>query len=444
MVVVNGYQPWLERIFSICIDPGPSSRQQFHREAVLADSLQFPESTYRRYKKKNFLPWTFIVENINIPDVYEWSFQARPEPDWSKDSPVDDYRFRLGVWTCAQYAYVHNQDIPVTMIFTQPKDVYEEQRLKGREDDDINTNVSEDIITKKLFPYLYDKDDYNIKRKDEEYVACWFFWLFRLVTDWDNVISEFEGHLRDADRDSEREHLPVKHRTRAMHHQIDRIYELLLYLSSHTRCVKKLSRQNPNKQSNKTGNDGDSSDAGGGASIIERGDEPIWDELEDLEDDLDQADYELSALKDRFENLTDLEFNLSNAKQSDDSRFLSGIATLFLPISFLASVWGFTTIQLTPEQYTYAAVPALVVSALFITIYPRFTRWYQKKRFPEKETWLEMYPEEYTMIGQELPSNVGGLRANNSNKSTKRRPGVNRSRSRRRTMDDKDQAWDRR
>ena len=82
--------------------------------------------------------------------------------------------------------------------------------------------------------------------------------------------------------------------------------------------------------------------------------DPVWDEMDDTVEDLDQYDYYMDTLKERFLNLIELvsdffstpftrislqqcqEFNIENANQSDYSRFLSIIAALYLPVSYLA------------------------------------------------------------------------------------------------------------
>lgn len=44
-------------------------------------------------------------------------------------------------------------------------------------------------------------------------------------------------------------------------------------------------------------------------------DDPLWDEMQDALDDLEQHTNFLDSLKDRFNALSDLEFNIENATQ---------------------------------------------------------------------------------------------------------------------------------
>lgn len=121
-----------------------------------------------------------------------------------------------------------------------------------------------------------------------------------------------------------------------MHKNIDRIYELSEYMRFHSRSFKKLLKLKDTMH--KSPDDGK---------------DPVWDEMDDAVEDLDQYSYYMETLKERFLNLIELvsdlemsqlrskglhdlqEFNIENANQSDYSRFLSIIAALYLPISYL-------------------------------------------------------------------------------------------------------------
>lgn len=120
-----------------------------------------------------------------------------------------------------------------------------------------------------------------------------------------------------------------------MHKNIDRIYELSEYMRFHSRSFKKLLKLKDTMHKSPD----DAID-------------PVWDEMDDAVEDLDQYSYYMETLKERFLNLIELvsrlyvtaqeqrltwlqEFNIENANQSDYSRFLSIIAALYLPISYL-------------------------------------------------------------------------------------------------------------
>lgn len=74
-----------------------------------------------------------------------------------------------------------------------------------------------------------------------------------------------------------------------MHKQIDRIYELSEYMRFHSRSFKKLLKL---KDTMYKSPDDDN--------------DPVWDEMDDAVEDLDQYAYYMDTLKERFLNLIEL------------------------------------------------------------------------------------------------------------------------------------------
>jgi len=93
---------------------------------------------------------------------------------------VDNYRFRVAVWTCGRGAYRLNDKVPVIIIFTQP------------------TQTGEFVAQQLLFKHLITDDEFDKPRRHEEGV-CWIFLrMYWLLTDWQNVIREIEAELEEA------------------------------------------------------------------------------------------------------------------------------------------------------------------------------------------------------------------------------------------------------
>lgn len=122
--------------------------------------------------------------------------------------------------------------------------------------------------------------------------------------------------------------------------------------------------------------------------------------------------------------------------QSDNSQFLTTIATLFLPISYLASVFGITTITWKPIWYLWAAIPVVIVSILFTLLFPWSVRQVQKRLYPVEELRIRLQPRSFTMLGDELPENVniaGGTRQGKVKHKAQRPSGLDGARSRSRS-----------
>jgi hypothetical protein len=130
--------------------------------------------------------------------------------------------------------------------------------------------------------------------------------------------------------------------------------------------------------------------------------------------------------------------------QSENSAFLSTVATLFLPVSFLASLFGITTVTWRPINYLWTVIPVFIVSVAFTLVYPWAKRRIQATLYPHEERRLRLNPNQFTMLGNELPDIVsagnpvsqGRIRTGGSrsrSQSRRRTALLNRSRSRMRS-----------
>lgn len=195
-----------------------------------------------------------------------------------------------------------------------------------------------------------------------------------------------------------------------MHMEVDRIYEQKKYLQFQMRAFKKLQRLQ-----------------GDVPKSVQK--DPLWEEIMDAIEDLENYDNTLDSLKDRFLNLVDLEFNITNTIQAENSAFLTGVASLFLPVSFLASLFGITTVSWPAIWYLYAAIPVFVVSIAFTVIYSWARRRLQLVFYPIEERRLRLRPSQFTMLGNELPDDVKSPRENGEARFAHQRKSRSRSRS---------------
>lgn len=396
IIQIDGHQPWLGDVLSTCIDDYWDQISDLSRELQFAKTAQFPE---KASKRAQYVPWTFIVDHINVPQVYYWSVGLEPPESDDEDLPdVRRYKMRVGVWFCARNACTLDRQVSTVLIFTQ------------------SDPLSEHVASELLFENLYRHEDFDQPREDEEGV-CWIFnQLYWLLTDWQNVIQEVNARLDEAELNSHgHRDFPVKLRTRTLHTEVSRIFQLKEYLRFHSRSFKKLQKLKNDVPKNEQN-------------------DSLWDDMDDSVEDLDQYDATMDSLKERFNNLLDLEFNIQNADQSDDSSFLTTIATLFLPISFLTSLWGITTTDWSVAWFAYTAVPVFVVSVAFLLIFPWAVHRWQKIRYPVARRRISLKPRDFTMLGDELPDNVDvpGGRKPGKAKHKAQRPNSGRDQSKER------------
>lgn len=200
---------------------------------------------------------------MNVPQVYYWSVDMDP-PHWEdKGLPaMKNFRFRTGVWFCGRGACRFDPQISVTIVFTR------------------SDEVCEHIVTQLLFDYLWRDEDFDQPREDEEGICWTFSRLYWLLTDWQNIIGEVLARLEEAEDNSHGRHLPVKTRTRRMHIEVDRIYDMKEYLHFHMRAFKKLQKLKDDVPKNEQK-------------------DPLWADMDDAVEDLEQFESTLDGLKDR-------------------------------------------------------------------------------------------------------------------------------------------------
>jgi hypothetical protein len=191
-----------------------------------------------------------------------------------------------------------------------------------------------------------------------------------------------------------------------MHKEVDRIYDFTSYLNFQLRCFKKLQALGDDNLTKAAHPGGRSSVVSSNSSEDDSDPDPIWAELADTIEDLSQWKDDLATYKDRFNNLIELEFNISNTDQAEDSSFLTGIATIFLPISYLAAIWGITTISLTPLQYVYVAIPVLITSIIFTLVFARAVRAFQKVYYKSRKERPDLHKDEFVMLGDQVPNEM--------------------------------------
>lgn len=386
LISVNGYQPWLEDIFNSCLTDHWAYISDLDKQTQFSGTMQFPE---KASQKAQSVPWTFIIDQMNVPQVYYWSVGMEPPSYDDVGLPdIENFRFRVGVWHMGRGACKIDRNISVTIIFTRP------------------TQVSDHVVSRHLFDYLYKDDDFDQPREDEEGIVWIFLRLYWLLTDWQNIILAIVARLDEAEENSHGRKLPVKMRTRLMHNEIDRIYEMKEYLHFHSRALKKLQKLKDNVPKSEQ-------------------QDPLWSDLDDAIEDLEQNDSTTDGLKERFNNLLELEFNLQNASQAEAATFLGIIATIFLPVSFVASLFGITTVTWPVIWYVYVAIPVLVVCMILVLSFKWGIKKTQKLLYPTEAIQIHLQPRSFTMLGDELPGSADlpdALRASNGGRRRSRRP----------------------
>ena len=99
----------------------------------------------------------------------------------------------------------------------------------------------------------------------------------------------------------------------------------------------------------------------------------------DVHDTLSRATLRLDALRDSLRGLLDLHLSLQNQRMNEVMKTLTTVSTIFLPLTFLAGVWGMN-FQFIPElhwRYGYAfAWGSFVLTAVALAAYFKRRQWW--------------------------------------------------------------------
>ena len=431
LLIINGWRPWLEQLLASCIgsDDLRGLLWDRNKEVQDRDSFRFPERhIMQRDSESLWDSWSFVIDQLNIPETYWWSMGKDP-PKILDLSEIEQFRFRLGVWTCAMGAY-EPEESPASRDFPDESVTVTVVFIKGEIKSKVKGEVRSETFQpsdmyRKLFPRIYDEAFLGEMRDFEKGVNWIFTKLWNLLSDWDNIQLHFEERLEFAETNSEKSIGPPTIRTKNCHEELRRIYTLQQYLHFHQRSFEKLDkvREQRRIRDERFGNGYASPipipGATGPAAAKPTASSLKLDlkisaprlrsakvqsmDIEDAMEKLEQSGYEFDRLVDRFKNLTEYEFNMANARQAEDTQFLSIIATFFLPLSFLASIWGMTEFTGSPILYVYVAIPVLLISALVPLVLPGLIRGHHERSGKAKLKWPEVKKHDLTMIGDELP-----------------------------------------
>jgi hypothetical protein len=142
--------------------------------------------------------------------------------------------------------------------------------------------------------------------------------------------------------------------------------------------------------------------------------DPVWDEMEDAGDDLDQYSYYMDTLKERFLNLIELvsrlcQFSRTNAyivRRSSISRTLTNPTTRD-SCRFSnkhKSIFGISTLTAPAILCLYISIPLLIISLFFTIFFPWAIRRFQKLWYPVDNNNVKLPKSSFTMLSEELPA----------------------------------------
>ena len=99
----------------------------------------------------------------------------------------------------------------------------------------------------------------------------------------------------------------------------------------------------------------------------------------DVLDTMNRATVRLDGLRDSLRGLLDLQLNFQNQRMNEVMKTLTAVSTVFLPLTFLAGVWGMN-FQFIPElhwKYGYVfAWASFIATAVALAVYFKRRQWW--------------------------------------------------------------------
>ncbi|XXG99903.1 nucleoside diphosphate kinase Ndk1 [Hypoxylon texense] len=180
--------------------------------------------------------------------------------------------------------------------------------------------------------------------------------LFYIFTNWDSTleVARFNVEAKEQEMFNRRAITPIVQQTRELHRDTATTLALQEGLRLHQASIKRFQRGLRNAQESKE------------VSALQIRMEYVSELLEF---------YETTCLTilEQQRNLLNLTFNLETVTQSRAVTRLNVLAIFFLPISFVASIFGITTMEAPAYWYPVAAVPTLVLTAGVAFVLARYS-----------------------------------------------------------------------
>lgn len=232
----------------------------------------------------------------------------------------------LVVWTRAENAIDGQPDQPLIVVISRCK---------------------RDISAQITGHYLI--DDYKRWDRLNGNHAWVYLDLYFLFTKWDRVWGAVKQNL--SLRTEEVVHgrssvIPILDQTRQLHNDNDVMISLREHIRIHKASLKVV-KQRVEKML-------------GGPEWLDT--QHLKGRLEDAFELLEYYDVTATTLLEQQQNLMSLAFNLENVAQGQAVARLNALALVFLPLSYVSSIFGITTFTAAAKWYPVAAVPVLLAT----------------------------------------------------------------------------------
>ncbi|KAH0543041.1 hypothetical protein FGG08_002649 [Glutinoglossum americanum] len=191
--------------------------------------------------------------------------------------------------------------------------------------------------------------------------------LYFEFTRWDKVWEATREHMFALREQvyGDRPALPILEQTRALHRYMELIVDrrecLRMHIASVTRYKTGVSNLNP-------------------SGVPHVAHEDLVKRLEAILESLAHHQVTSETSVKQMENLLSLAFNTETVSQGLNVKKLNFLALIFLPLSFVAGIFGMTKFTVLPKWYPVYAIPMVVATILIVVLLGKGLSWIEKRR----------------------------------------------------------------
>ncbi|KAF2787944.1 hypothetical protein K505DRAFT_118800 [Melanomma pulvis-pyrius CBS 109.77] len=181
---------------------------------------------------------------------------------------------------------------------------------------------------------------------------CWMFAdTFYLATNWHRVMEALTENLATIEVLVYKKALPVIALARVLHMDIATTIELREYLRAHKETVERIHSCTKERYTIET-------------PVKRHRSNSILPRLTETCQVLEHHERVISTVREQLDNLLSLLFNIETVEQGKTVTRLSALAFVFIPLSYVATLFGMTELHVSPRWYAATGPPVLIITLI--------------------------------------------------------------------------------
>ncbi|KAK5021114.1 hypothetical protein LTR60_000113 [Cryomyces antarcticus] len=118
----------------------------------------------------------------------------------------------------------------------------------------------------------------------------------------------------------------------------------------------------------------------------------------DIEDENKDYEQAFATIREKFQNLLGLEFSTESVRTSQSVAVITALAFIFVPLSFLASVFGLNGVNVDAKWFGIACIPIVVISLICTLSIGGIIRLWERNQSEQEGLGLDKPSEKLPLI----------------------------------------------